>query len=130
MSERPFCITNHCITLQRLTSPPGTKRVAAKACDSRGAKNGIFENARVEADGTIAMRNLPSLSFIHLEKRGSTTFLNVSGLSWLLTFTERNDKVKAQCYLHADSYAPHGWYEKVGRTIKLSMPFRMPARKL
>jgi hypothetical protein len=72
----------------------------------------------------------------HIEKRGSTTFINVSGLtqyhgplenqvsrSWLLTFTEGSDEVKAQCYLHADSYAPQGWYDKVGRTIKLSMPF-------
>jgi hypothetical protein len=76
----------------------------------------------------------------HIENRWGTTFVNVSGLtqfhgpsenqvarSWLLTFTEGSDEVKAQCYLHADGYAPQGWYDKVGRTIKLPKPFRMPA---
>jgi hypothetical protein len=31
-------------------------------------------------------------------------------------------------YLHGDSYAPQGWYDKVGRTVKLPKPFRMPPR--
>jgi hypothetical protein len=75
----------------------------------------------------------------HIEKRWGTTFINVSSLtryhgpaengvprSWLLTFTEGSDEVKAQCYLHDDHYAPQGWYDKVGRVIKLSRPFRMP----
>jgi hypothetical protein len=43
--------------------------------------------------------------------------------SWLLTFTEGSDEVQAQCYLHGDSYAPQGWYDKVARTIKLAKPF-------
>jgi hypothetical protein len=50
-------------------------------------------------------------------------------MSWLLTFTDRSDEVKAQCYLHADNFAPQGWYDKAGRTIKLPKPFKMPPRK-
>src|SRR3954466_12037243 len=46
--------------------------------------------------------------------------------SWLLTFTEGSDEVHSRCYLHADGYAPQGWYDKVARTIKLPRPFRMP----
>jgi hypothetical protein len=77
----------------------------------------------------------------HIEKRWGTTFVNVAELtrhhgvpenqiprSWLLTFTEGSDEVKARCYLHSDDYAPQGWYDKVGRTIKLPTPFRMPVR--
>jgi hypothetical protein len=33
--------------------------------------------------------------------------------SWLLTFTDGSDEVRAQCYLHGDNYAPQGWYDKV-----------------
>ena len=78
----------------------------------------------------------------HIEKRWGTTFMNVAGLtqyhgplenqvsrSWLLTFTEGSDEVTARCYLHADGYAPQGWYDKVSRVIKLSAPFSMPPRK-
>jgi len=72
----------------------------------------------------------------HIEKKWGTTFVNVAELtqyhgtpenqvprSWLLTFTEGSDEVQAQCYLHGDSYAPQGWYDKVARTIKLAKPF-------
>src|SRR6185312_10105910 len=75
----------------------------------------------------------------HIQKRWATTFINVSGLtryhgplenqvprSWLLTFTEGSNEVKARCYLHADGYAPQGWYDKGDRIIQLPMPFRMP----
>src|SRR5690349_14480313 len=78
----------------------------------------------------------------HIEKKWGTTFINVAELtqfhgtpenqvpmSWLLTFTEGSDEVKAQCYLHSDKFAPQGWYDKVGRTIKLPMPFRMRPRE-
>jgi hypothetical protein len=74
----------------------------------------------------------------HIEQRWGTTFINVAGLtqhhgpaenqvprSWLLTFTAGSDEVKAQRYLHGNSYAPQGWYDKVSRVIKLSTPFRM-----
>jgi hypothetical protein len=78
----------------------------------------------------------------HIEKKWGTTFINVAELtqyhgtpenqvprSWLLTFTEGSDEVKAQCYVHGDTYAPQGWYDKVGRTIKLSRSFQMPPHK-
>jgi len=78
----------------------------------------------------------------HVEPRWGTTFINVASLtkhhgppqngvprSWLLTFTEGSDEVRAQCYLHSDDYAPQGWYDKVASTIKLPAPFRMPAGK-
>ena len=74
----------------------------------------------------------------HIEKKWGTTFINVAELtqhhgvpenqvprSWLLTFTDGSDKVRAQCYLHADNDAPQGWYDKVDSTIKLPAPFRM-----
>ncbi|HEU5135800.1 MAG TPA: hypothetical protein VFU13_11695, partial [Steroidobacteraceae bacterium] len=75
----------------------------------------------------------------HIEKKWGTTFINVAELtqhhgpsenqvprSWLLTFTDGSDEVRAQCYLHSDIHAPQGWYDKVARTIKLAKPFRMP----
>src|SRR4029078_6798557 len=75
----------------------------------------------------------------HIEKKWSTTFVNAAELtafhgvrenqvprSWLFTFTDGSDEVTARCYLHSDAYAPQGWYDKVGRTIKLPAPFRMP----
>jgi hypothetical protein len=78
----------------------------------------------------------------HIEKRWGTTFINVSGLtqyhgplenqvarSWLLTFTDGSNEVKARCYLHADGYAPQGWYGESERTLELSAPFRFPSRK-
>ena len=74
----------------------------------------------------------------HIEKKWGTTFINVAELtqyhgtpenqvprSWLLTFTDGSDEVKAQCYLHGDSYAAQGWYDKVGRTIRVAKPFHM-----
>ena len=48
---------------------------------------------------------------------------------WLLTFIDGSDEVRAQCYLHADDYAPQGWYDKVASTIKLPAPIKMPAGK-
>lgn len=78
----------------------------------------------------------------HIERRWGTTFINVAGLtkymcsaggaencvprSWLLTFTDSNHEVTAQCYLHSSDYAPQGWYSKFDRVIKLSKPFKMP----
>jgi hypothetical protein len=79
----------------------------------------------------------------HIERRWGTTFINVAGLtryhtapgtgiprSWLLTFTDGSDEVMARCYLHGTEYAPQGWYDKVGRVIKLSKPFKMPPAHL
>jgi Calcineurin-like phosphoesterase len=78
----------------------------------------------------------------HIERRWGTTFINVAGLtryhtapensiprSWLLTFTDGSEEVTARCYLHGDEYAPQGWYDKVGRAIRLSKPFKMPSTK-
>jgi hypothetical protein len=77
----------------------------------------------------------------HIEQRWGTTFINVAGLtkymgspqnciprSWLLTLTETSDEVAAQCYLHTSDFAPQGWFPKFDRVIKLTKPFRMPAR--
>lgn len=77
----------------------------------------------------------------HIERRWGTTFINVAGLtgyhsapansvprSWLLTFTDGSDEVRAQCYLHGSEFARQGFYPKVERVIKLSRPFKMPAR--
>ena len=77
----------------------------------------------------------------HIEQRWGTTFINVAGLtkymgspqnciprSWLLTFTEASDEVAAQCYLHTSDCAPQGWFPKFDRVIKITKPFRMPAR--
>ncbi len=79
----------------------------------------------------------------HIERRWGTTFVNAAALtryhtapensvprSWLLTFTDGSGEVSAQCYLHGNEYAPQGWYAKVGRVIKLSKPFRMPAENV
>lgn len=79
----------------------------------------------------------------HIELRWGTTFINVAGLtryhtapehsiprSWLLTFTDGSDEVKARCYLHGNEYAPQGWYAKVDRVIKLSKPFKTPSGRL
>jgi len=75
----------------------------------------------------------------HIERRWSTTFINVAHLtryhppvlerrvprSWRLTFTEGSAEVRAQCYLHENEYAPQGWYTRVERVIPLSKPFTM-----
>jgi hypothetical protein len=75
----------------------------------------------------------------HIERRWGTTFINVAHLtryhppplehrvprSWLLTFTEGSDEVRAQCYLHSNEYASQGWYAKVERVVRLSKPFRI-----
>jgi len=81
----------------------------------------------------------------HIERRWGTTFVNVAGLtryhgspetqqnrvprSWLLTFTDGSDEVTARCYLHGNEFAPHGWYPKADRVIKLSKRFKMPSGK-
>jgi hypothetical protein len=77
----------------------------------------------------------------HIERRWGTTFINVAGLtryhgplengvprSWLLTFTEGSDEVRAQCYLHGNEFAPKGFYPKVEHVIKLSRPFKSQGR--
>jgi hypothetical protein len=68
-------------------------------------------------------------------KYGNTMFMNICALtrymvpehaiphSWLLTFTEGSDEVRAQCYMHTSEYKPQGWYEEAERTIKLSTAF-------
>jgi hypothetical protein len=79
----------------------------------------------------------------HIERRWGTTFINVAGLtkyhvnasapengvprSWLLTFTDGSDHVRAQCYLHGNEFAPQGWYTKNDRVIKLTKAFTMPS---
>ena len=50
--------------------------------------------------------------------------------SWLLTFTDGTNEVRAQCYLHSSDYAPQGWYPKFDRVIQLSKLFKMPPSKL
>jgi hypothetical protein len=74
----------------------------------------------------------------HVETRWGTNFVNVSALtrfhaerrsrpiSRLFTFTEGSDDVRVQCYMHTSEHAPQGWYDKVERSLKLSMPFRGP----
>ena len=79
----------------------------------------------------------------HIERRWGTTFINVAELtrymgelencvprSWLLTFTDGTNEVRAQCYLHSSDYAPQGWYPKFDRVIQLSKLFKMPPSKL
>jgi Calcineurin-like phosphoesterase len=77
----------------------------------------------------------------HIERRWGTTFVNAAGLtryhgrfpdhqiprSWLLTFTEGSDEVRARLYLHGDEVAPRGWFDKHDSVIKLSKPFLMLA---
>ena len=78
----------------------------------------------------------------HIERRWGTTFINVAGLtkymgapenciprSWLLTFADGSEEVRAQCYLHTSDYAPQGWYPKFDHVIKLSEQFKMPLVK-
>jgi hypothetical protein len=45
-------------------------------------------------------------------------------MSRLFTFTEGSTKVRVQCYLHTDQYAPQGWYDKAERTIELSRAWK------
>lgn len=44
--------------------------------------------------------------------------------SWLLTFTEGDDHVRVQCYMHTDDFLPRGWYAPAERTLTLHRPFR------
>jgi len=67
---------------------------------------------------------------------GNTMFMNICALtrymvpdkaiphSWLLTFTEGSDRVRAQCYMHTDEYRPQGWYDEAERWIDLTTEFR------
>ena len=69
-------------------------------------------------------------------KYGGTIFMNICALtrfhvpdhaiphSWLLTFTEGSDLVRAQCYMHTDDYKPQGWYNEAEQTIKLTTTFK------
>ncbi|MCV7430794.1 metallophosphoesterase family protein [Mycolicibacterium bacteremicum] len=72
----------------------------------------------------------------HIEKRyGGTYFMNVASLSRyhmpittlpisrLLTFTPGSSRLRVQCYLHTDQYAPQGWYDTAERTLDLKAPF-------
>lgn len=72
----------------------------------------------------------------HIEKRyGGTYFMNVAALSRyhmpittlpisrLLTFTPGSSRLRVQCYLHTDQYAPQGWYDTAERTLDLKAPF-------
>lgn len=68
---------------------------------------------------------------------GGTTFMNVCPLtrhvvphhamphSWLLTFTDGSDQLRARCYMHTDEYRPCGWYDAAERQIRLSAPVRL-----
>lgn len=109
--------------------------------------SGAFEHALAAAPASVDLwlgahtHTVPDDTYggkSHIEQRWGTTFINTAGLtlyhsvpgtavprSWLLTFTEGSDEVTARCYLHGDEYAPHGWYPKVDRVIRLSKPFRM-----
>lgn len=111
--------------------------------------SGAFEGVLAAAPSSVAMwlgahtHTTPDDDYggkSHVEQRWGTTFINVAELtgfhgtpqnqvprSWLLTFTAGSDRVTARCYLHGSEYAPQGWYEKVGREIKLPRLFRMPA---
>ncbi len=129
--------------------PQGTPQGASFLywVDSR-PDSGAFEKVLAAAPGSTAVwlgahtHTTPDDTHggkSHVENRWGTTFINVAELtqfhgpaenqvprSWLLTFTDGSDEVQARCYLHTDGYAPQGWYAKVGRTIKLPRPFRMP----
>jgi hypothetical protein len=48
-------------------------------------------------------------------------------MSRLLTFTDKSDEVRVQCYLHTSQHAPQGWYPKVERTLRLTKPFFLRA---
>lgn len=71
----------------------------------------------------------------HIERKWGANFINCASLSRyhahkttlpmsrLLTFTEGSTKVRVQCYLHTNQFAPQGWYEKAERTIEIGKPF-------
>jgi hypothetical protein len=129
--------------------------------------SGAFENALASMPGSVDMwlgghtHTAPDDTFggkSHIERRWSTVFMNVAGLtkyhtapgtgvprSWLLTFTEGSDIVNVRRYLHGDEYgnprlgrkveAPQGFFpdrgvrhEPLGPDIKLSKPFHMPGQ--
>jgi len=69
-----------------------------------------------------------------VETKWATSFLNVASLSryhgaanapqsWLLTFREDSDQVRAQCYMHTSEFLPQGWYDKAERRLKLGKRF-------
>jgi hypothetical protein len=72
----------------------------------------------------------------HIERKWDVNFINCCALtryhvaerarpmSRLLTFTEGQDKVLVQCYLHSNAHAPQGWYPKAERILPLSKPFQ------
>jgi hypothetical protein len=119
--------------------------------------SGAFEKVLAAAPGSVDLwlgghtHTAPDDTYggkSHIERRWGTVFMNVAGLtkyhgapginvprSWLLTFTEGSDEVRVRSYLHGDEYAPQGWiplngphHESLGPAIKLSKPFKMPAK--
>lgn len=71
----------------------------------------------------------------HIEQKWGTHFLNVGALTrWhvkrtvvpmsrRLTFEVGSSRVRVECYLHTDQYAPLGWYKPAERWLNLSKPF-------
>jgi calcineurin-like phosphoesterase family protein len=115
------------------------------------ADSGAFESVLMATPGRVDLwlgahtHTTPDDTYggrSHIERHWGTTFINVSGLtryhgalenciprSWLLTFAEGSSEATARCYLHSDDYAAQGWYEKVGRVVPLSKPFKMASGK-
>jgi hypothetical protein len=73
----------------------------------------------------------------HVETRWGTHFVNCACLSRyhghtnvpksrLFTFTEGNDHVRVQCYMHTAEFLPIGWYAAAERTLTLPRPFLPP----
>jgi len=70
----------------------------------------------------------------HIESRWGTHFINAAAVSRYhgqrnismsrhLTFSAGSHKVRVQCYMHMDDYAPQGWYAPAERTLELPIPF-------
>ena len=72
----------------------------------------------------------------HIERKWDVNFINCAALtrhhgrgenlcpmSRLLTFTPSSDRVRVQCYLHTNDFAPIGWLDAVEREIQLGKPF-------
>ena len=71
----------------------------------------------------------------HIERKWDVTFINTAALtkhhvarhtvpmSRLLTFEEGSERLRVQCYLHTDDFAPQGWYHPAERDVMLSKAF-------
>jgi len=71
----------------------------------------------------------------HVERKWGTNFVNCAQLSKYhsfvtcppmsrhFTFTAGSRSVLVRCYLHDDTHAPQGWYQKAERLLELSKPF-------